>query len=181
MEESPTAQRKYQQGIDQVVFETKWFTIDAVSYGSLYNEPYYRLSCSDSVSIIASNIDGKMIMVRQYRPAIEAFTFEFASGYVDGKELPEKAIKREFEEETGYMCEWITYMGELKICPSRINNMLYVFFGKGAELLPGRKQDRDTEVILITADEFRQIVLGGGHIDSSSVAMFQIAQFKGLL
>jgi 8-oxo-dGTP pyrophosphatase MutT (NUDIX family) len=90
-------------------------------------------------------------------------------------------MKREFEEETGYRCRRITYMGALKIVPSRINNTLYVFFGKGAELLSGRKKDKDSELILVTPDEFRKLVLNGGCVDSSSVAMFQLAQLRGFL
>ncbi len=163
-----------------VVFKTDWFTIDTVPY---YNsgEPYYRLSCSDSVSIIAKTVDAKIILVRQYRPAVEAFTYEFPSGYVDSDESPQKAMRREFEEETGYRCRRITYMGTTKICPSRINNMLYVFFGQGAERISGSKKDKDTELILITPDEFGMLVFKSGSVDSSSVAMFQMAQLKGYL
>lgn len=169
--------RKKQQ---RVVFKTEWFTIDLVPYCNS-GGTYYRLSCSDSVSIIAKTADEKIILVRQYRPAVETFTYEFPSGYVDGNESPEKAIKREFEEETGYRCRQMTYIGALKICPSRINNTLYVFFGKGAKLLSGSKKDSDTELILVTPDEFKKLLLSGEWIDSSSVAMFQLAQLKGYL
>lgn len=65
------------------VFETEWFSIDAISYVSSNNKPYYRLSCNDSVSIIAKTTDEKIILVLQYRPAIEDFTLELPSGYVD--------------------------------------------------------------------------------------------------
>lgn len=164
-----------------IVFKTKWFTIDTVPYGSSGSEPYYSLSCSDSVSILAKTVDEKLIMVHQYRPSVEIYTYEFPSGYVDNGETPEKAMKREFEEETGYRCCQMTYMGDLKICPSRINNMLYVFFGNGADSLSGGKKDKDTELILVTADEFRKLVLDGEHIDSSGLAMFQLAQLKGFL
>ena len=165
-----------------VVFKTEWFTIDTIPYGSSGNETYYRLSCSDSVSILAKTVDDKIIMVRQYRPAIEAFTYEFPSGYIDVGESPEKAMKREFQEETGYQCKTITYMGALKIVPSRINNTLYVFFGKDADILKMQKMgDKETQLILATVDEFRKLISDGTYVESSGIAMFQLAQLKGYL
>ena len=73
--------------------------------------------------------------------------------------------------------------GCFKNLPSRINNVLYVFFGKEAEKLCVRKQDcdNDMELILITANEFRRLVLNGECVDSSSMAMFHLAQIKGYL
>lgn len=170
-----------QPGSKNVVFKTKWFTIDTVPCEDSSGKLYYRLSCSDSVSMLAMTDEGKIIMVRQYRPAIEAFTYEFPSGYVHKKESPERAMKREFEEETGYRCRSITYIGSFKIVPSRINNTLYVFFGKEAELLSGRKKDKDTKLIMVTPDEFGKLVLNGGCVDSSSGAMFQLAHLKEFL
>jgi hypothetical protein len=64
----------------RVVFETEWFTIDTVPYSNSGGEPYYRLSCSDSVSIIAKTVDDKIILVNQHRPAVESFTYEFPPG-----------------------------------------------------------------------------------------------------
>lgn len=172
--------KKHPHEIKNIVFETEWFTIDAVPYGDS-GEPYYRLSCSDSVSIIAKTSDGKIILVRQYRPAVACFTYEFPSGYVDDNESNKKAMGRELEEETGYRCRRMTCMGALKIVPSRINNTLYVFFGKGAELMSDRKTDGDTELVLVTPDEFKNMILSSEWVDSSSVAMFQMAQLNGYL
>ena len=112
----------------RVVFKTEWFTIDTGPYCNS-SEPYYRLSCNDSVSILAKTVEGKIIMVRQYRPAVETLTYEFPSCYVDDNESPLKAMKREFEEETGYRCRMITYMDALKICQV-VSTMCFMFFSE---------------------------------------------------
>ena len=39
------------------VFKTKWFSIEAVPFETPCSEPYYRLSCDNSVSIIARTVE----------------------------------------------------------------------------------------------------------------------------
>ncbi len=164
------------------VFETEWFSIEAISDSISNQKPYYRLSCNDSVAILAKTTEDKIILIRQYRPAIDAFTIEPPSGYVDDKESPEYAIKRELLEETGYICELISYMGSLKICPSRINNSLHVFFGKDAKLRGEKsREDEGAELVLVTLDEFKNLILKGGYIETAGIAMLYMSQLNGYL
>lgn len=55
----------------------------------------------EAVAII-SNIEDKVILVKQYRPAIGKELIEIPAGMVELGEDIELAAKREFEEETGY-------------------------------------------------------------------------------
>lgn len=164
------------------VYETEWFSIDAIPYVSSNNKPYYRLSCNDSVSIIAKTEDEEIILIRQYRPAIEDFTLELPSGYVDKGESPEDAVKRELKEETGFICDSAIYIGSLKLCPSRINNTLYFYWGR-CSMFIGQKgtQDKESEVVLVTQDEFKKMILEGKYIEVGGIAMFLLAQLKGYL
>ena len=164
------------------VFETKWFSIDAVSYESPDKEPYYRLSCDDSVSVIAKTIENKIILIRQYRPAIEAYTLELPSGYMNEGEIPEEAMKRELTEETGYICGSLLSMGSWKICPSRVNNTVHIFFGNNAALVQEKAiEDKDVELVLVTMEEFKELILEGKYIEAAGIAMFFLAQEKGYL
>ena len=43
------------------VFKTKWFSIEAVPFETPCSEPYYRLSCDNSVSIIARTVEGNYL------------------------------------------------------------------------------------------------------------------------
>ncbi|MCZ7383501.1 MAG: NUDIX hydrolase [Candidatus Methanoperedens sp.] len=161
------------------VFETEWFSIDAVSYESTNKKPYYRLTCNDAVSIIAKTIDEKIILVRQYRPAIGVFTLELPSGYVDLGESPEDSIKRELIEETGFICDFVAQMGSLRICPSRINNNLHVFFGDGAKFTGTNETDKEIE--LVTEEEFKRLIVESKYTETAGIAMFLLAQLKGYL
>lgn len=83
-------------------------------------EPFYNYSRRDYVVIVASDMEGKYLCVRQFRQGIKKVTTEFPAGGIerkDGKEYGEDkeisaenallAAKRELLEETGYESdEW---------------------------------------------------------------------------
>ena len=61
----------------------------------------------DAVAILAvlkdSSNDPKTIIVRQYRPPLDAYTIELPAGLIDEGETYAKAALRELKEETGYV------------------------------------------------------------------------------
>lgn len=64
----------------------------------------------EAVAVIA-NIEDRVILVKQYRPAVEKEMIEIPAGIIEAGEDIEKAALREFEEETGYKAQKIE-----KIC-----------------------------------------------------------------
>lgn len=56
-----------------------------------------------AAAVVAVRDDGKLLMVRQYRNALDRYTLEIPAGGLNGvNELPIAAAERELEEETGY-------------------------------------------------------------------------------
>lgn len=163
------------------VFETEWFSIDAVSDVS-DGEPYYRLSCEDSVEILALTSDGRIVLVRQFRPAVGTSMIELPAGHVDEGESPETAIQRELREETGYVCESVVYLGPFKIAPSRINNTLHLFFGRNAKLThEKRDKDESTTIVLATPAEFKMLISKGRFVEIAGIATYWVAHMAGLI
>jgi len=167
----------------QKVFETEWFSIDAISYGGTSDKkPYFRLSCGDAVGVLAITPEQKIILVRQFRPAIEDYSLELPAGYIDRKETKEEAVKRELKEETGFVCDSVVYLGSLMGCPSRINNTLHQFFGNNARRVSaGSDQEEKCEVVLVNKDEFKKLVTEKKLIASGAIATYFLAQLKGFL
>lgn len=164
------------------VFETKWFSIDAVPGESLGSKPYYRLSCSDSVEILAVTSDRKIVLVRQFRPAVGMSMLELPAGHVDWGESSDEAVRRELREETGYACESLTYLGPFKIAPSRINNTLRLFCGRDARVTGEKDKDgSEAEVVLVTREEFKRLVSGGKFLEIAGIATYWLAEMAGLL
>ena len=59
----------------------------------------------DTVSVLAVDDQGRVLLVRQYRYAVGKETLEIPAGTIDPGETPEEAARRELREETGYDCE----------------------------------------------------------------------------
>jgi len=56
-----------------------------------------------AAAVVPVTDDGKIIMVRQYRNALDRYTLEIPAGGLNGADEPTKqAATRELEEETGY-------------------------------------------------------------------------------
>lgn len=170
----------------QKVFETEWFSIDAVPFNPSVGmegrgKPYYRLTSGDSVAMLTVTEDKKLVFVRQYRPAVETHILELPAGQIDPGETLEEAMKRELLEETGYVCENITYFGPYKVDPCRINSTVHVFLGRGARFAKGRKTEKDIDAVLFTFKEFEEQMAQGKFKTFSALAFYSLAKLKGLL
>lgn len=51
-------------------------------HGDSEQQTFYSIKPKDYVTISAQNQKGKIIMVKQYRPVIEDYTFELPGGHV---------------------------------------------------------------------------------------------------
>src|SRR3954447_4362458 len=89
---------------EKVVFDTKWFQIVARQFpGS--KDPHYLINSTDFVDVVAVTEAGKLLLVRQFRPAAGRETLELPSGHVEAGETPEDAVRKELLEETGYVAD----------------------------------------------------------------------------
>src|ERR1700722_1882387 len=62
---------------------------------------YLSIDTMDYVSVLAVTADGRVPLVRQFRPAVRRFTLEFPGGMRDGDEAPQTSAIRELAEEAG--------------------------------------------------------------------------------
>lgn len=76
-----------------------------------------RKGCTGIISVVALTPANAMILVEQYRHAVEARTIELVAGLVgdEGEESLETAVRRELLEEAGYEAGELQFLME---CPS---------------------------------------------------------------
>jgi 8-oxo-dGTP pyrophosphatase MutT (NUDIX family) len=64
--------------------------------------PYYVLDYPDWVHVVALTTEDRVILTRQYRQGVRAFSIELPCGAMHAGENPVEAAARELAEETGY-------------------------------------------------------------------------------
>jgi ADP-ribose pyrophosphatase len=123
--------------------------------------------------------EGKLVLVKQYRFAVQGRTLEFPAGTVEPDEDPAETIKREVEEETGYRAHKWTNLGEFILAPGYSDEMIYAFLAQELELLenpPEQDEDEDIEVVLMTPEELEQAIIAGEPVDAKSISSFLLAK-----
>ena len=80
-----------------------------------------------SVCILAIREDDHIVLVKQYRKAVERSLVELPAGKIEVNEEPGETAKRELKEETGYQAEKIEYLLEYFSSPGFTNEKISVF------------------------------------------------------
>jgi ADP-ribose pyrophosphatase len=91
-------------------------------------ELYHAIGQQDYVAIVAALPDGRIAIVRQYRPALESFTWELPADLVDTGENPAVSCQRKLLEETGLTAHTVHALGSFAPCRARLSNQLHSFF-----------------------------------------------------
>ncbi len=117
--------------------------------------------------------DGRILMIRQYRPAIDRETLELPAGARDSvKEDTEVTAKRELLEETGYTSERWTHLLQLKTAVAYCDEFTDVYLAD--QIVREAEQDLDeAEEIRVAAYDLEELLTGiyAGEIqDSKTVA-----------
>ncbi|MDB6108855.1 MAG: hydrolase [Pedosphaera sp.] len=133
---------------DKLVFDTKWFQVAARPFAGS-SEPLYVINTTDFVSIIATTTDGKMILVRQFRPAVSRKSLELPSGHVEKGETPEEAARKELLEETGYVADKFEFLATASPAIGRFTNKMWTYFVPNARPTDDPKYQVEAGVELV--------------------------------
>ncbi len=116
--------------------------------------------------------DGRVLMVHQYRNALERETLEIPAGCRDSLQEDTKvSAMRELEEETGYRCGKMSYLLSLRTTVAFCDEFVDVYLAE--ELTPGEQHLDDSESIEVEAFELEELcrmVYEGKIQDSKTVA-----------
>ncbi len=90
--------------------------------------------------------DGRIIMVRQYRNALERYTLEVPAGGLNGRTEPTyDAAKRELKEETGFDSEDLELLVRIKTTVAFCNENIDIYVARN--LKPGNQHLDEDEYI----------------------------------
>jgi ADP-ribose diphosphatase len=144
------------------------------------HELYHAVGQQDYIAIVALTPDGRIPIVRQYRPAVERFTWELPAGLVDKGEQPEACCKRELMEETGFPAKAVHALGVYATCTARLSNQVHSFFVEaGAQT--AHKTEAGIELKLVTPAELGALILSGEFTLQLHIGALLLAGLRGFI
>ncbi|MFD0670501.1 NUDIX hydrolase [Cohnella sp. GCM10027633] len=106
-----------------------------------------------AVAVVAL-LDGKLLVVEQFRKPLENAQVEIPAGKLDGGERPETAAMRELEEETGYKAAKLTKLSEFSTSPGFADEIIHLYVAD--ELSKGEVHLDDEEFLTCEAITLEQ-------------------------
>jgi ADP-ribose pyrophosphatase len=147
--------KKYSRKIDEVIFE--------LPDGS--RSDFYIKSEGPASSILGITTENEIILVKQYRVGPKQILDEMPGGYVDPSEDPKETARREFIEETGYDGTF-EFLGTcLDDAYSTMERYCFVATNCKKVGEPQNTATEQTEVVLVSLDEFRKRLRAGKMTD----------------
>lgn len=111
-----------------------------------------------AVAVLAI-VDGKMLVVEQYRKPMEKSQVEIPAGKLDANEDPVEAARRELIEETGYTAGALKHVASFYTSPGFADEILHLYVAE--DLVQGEMKLDEDEFLdceAITLDEALQYI-----------------------
>lgn len=125
-----------------------------------------------AAAVVPVTDDGKIIMVRQYRNAIERETLEIpAGGLNDPNEPTKEAAARELEEETGFKSDHIEFLISIKTTVAFCNENIDIYVAKNLQpSIQNLDEDEFINVESYDVEELCRMIYEGKIEDSKTVS-----------
>ena len=114
--------------------------------------------------------DGRILMVRQYRNALDRETLEIPAGKLEQGEDPLACAARELSEETGYTAGRFISLGTLLPSPGYCAETLHIFLA--LELTPGKAHLDEGEFLAVEyypLKKLHEMTMTGELVDAKTV------------
>lgn len=125
-----------------------------------------------AAAVIPVRADGKILMVKQYRNAVDRFTLEIPAGGKNGaEEPPYDCAMRELEEETGYKTDKLEHLIDIYTTVAFCNEKISIYV---AENLISSHQNLDEDEFIdveaVSVEDLTAMILNGTIMDAKTVA-----------
>jgi len=181
------------------VLSDNWYTLRKITFeykkknGEVITQTREAYDRGNGATILLYNQKEKsVILTRQFR--LPTYTngnesgmmIEACAGLLD-QDNPEDCIRRETEEETGYLVKDVKKVFEAYMSPGSVTEILYFFiaaYSKDMKVSEGGGVDHEEEnieVVEILFDEALEMVKNGAIKDAKTIMLLQHLRLEGVL
>ena len=124
--------------------------------------------------------DGRLVLVRQYRKALERHLLEVVAGTREPGESARACAIREVREETGYTVAAVTALGRIYTAPGFCNEAIDIYYARAAAAPAASRPDFDEKIAVrhVTMAQFAGMVARGTVRDAKTLAAWSLAQTR---
>ena len=125
----------------------------------------------DCVAIVAVDADDNVLLVKQFRKSVEKELLEIPAGGIDPGEDPVTTVRREMQEETGYLPGKVEKLGGFYSSPGFCTEYLHLYLA--TDLTPSPLYAEDTEsikLVRVPVSQIPSLIASGSICDAKSIA-----------
>jgi ADP-ribose pyrophosphatase len=157
----------------EYVYRNPWcaFRVDDVELPGGLQIEYGVLESGGFAAVVPITAGGDVVLVRQWRQPLGAFTLELPSGGVDAGEEPEQAARRELFEETGYRAERLEHLASVHTSTGRSTEVCHLFLCAAVwdERGPRPEPTEFIQVVELPFEEATRRIREGAITDAATV------------
>jgi len=139
--------------LDNIVVQTPWVHIIErhVDFGrGSVPEIYHCVNQPDYITVIPVDQSGHTVLVKQYRPAMRDYTWEFPAGTLEVGESADASAMRELLEETGLRASALHDLGSFAADTGRHCNRIHNFVAEIDSSRPALRPEVGLEACWVT-------------------------------
>jgi ADP-ribose pyrophosphatase len=135
---------------------------------------------AECIAVVAVDKKDNVLLVKQYRSPVKKELLEIPAGGIDAGEKPEEAVRREMQEETGFLPRKLVKLGGFYSAPGFCTEYLHLHLA--TDLIKSQLFAEDTEGIRLERVPVREIpaLLASGKIeDAKSIAgLYMFVEYR---
>lgn len=165
-------QEKNGKNDSRFVYEGKYLKVrqDIIHIPSRPVKTWDIVVMSGAVAIIPIDSQGHIVLVEQWRRAIEQITLELPAGMLDPGESPQECAQRELQEETGLKAGSLKAFGGCFSSPGSISEYIHLYLGGDLSESPLKADDTDLiDVRTVTLNDALKMITNGQINDAKTV------------
>ena len=185
--------------VEEKLLSDNWYTLKTTAFdlkrrdGTWQRQHRETYDRGNGATILLYNRAQKtVILTRQFRfPTYvngnaSGMMIEACAGLLD-QDDPETCIKRETEEETGYVVSQVRKVFEAYMSPGSVTERLYFFVGEYSardKVSDGGghpHEGEDIEVLELSLDAALEMIAHGQIVDAKTIMLLQYAKLQGLV
>ncbi len=174
----------YKLKSSQEVYRNAWIRVreDRIEWHAGAAALFGVVEVKPGVCVLPIHADGRVVLVREYKYAIQREALEAISGGIDAGESAEAAAIREVAEETGYRAGRLVALGSIDPLSSVVSAPASIFLAENLEAgKPAPDEAEHVSVVEMPLAEALTMVLDGRlRHGPTTILVLRAARLRGL-